>query len=197
MYTLSIGIKSSHPAKSTAASTAGGCWPTEAKQTRRSVQLQSLPLIWRGKGSCETRSYLRHQMKGAIQQWRQRPPCRHCSEFPPKVLLHGQRQPVSCQVKRFEGKMALLQPGPDAASPEVSGSLSTDVSGLWTAPLGFRGPSSPSAAVSQMQADAGQAEQRITTPSLEGQRVGTRRAQQEREGAAERQLGFLAVALLC
>lgn len=54
LYTLSIGIKSSHPAKSTAASTAGGCWPTETKQTRWSVQLQPLPLIWRGKGSCET-----------------------------------------------------------------------------------------------------------------------------------------------
>lgn len=53
LYTLSIGIKSSHTAKSTAASTAGGCWPTETKQARWSVQLQPLPLIWRGKGSCE------------------------------------------------------------------------------------------------------------------------------------------------
>lgn len=37
LYTLSTGIKSFHPAKSTAASTAGGCWPTETKQTCRSA----------------------------------------------------------------------------------------------------------------------------------------------------------------
>ena len=139
MYTLSIGIKSSHPAKSTAASTAGGCWPTETKQTCRPVQLQSLPLIWKGKGSCEPRSDLRHQMKGVIQPRHRRPPGRHWSKSP-EVLMCGQRRPMHLSSRSFEGKMAVLQPGPGAASPEVSGSLSTDVSGLWMAPLGFPGP---------------------------------------------------------
>lgn len=143
MYTLSMGIKSSHPAKSTAASTAGGCWPTETKQTRRAVQLQSLPLIWRGKGSCETLSYLRHQMKGVIQQRYQSSPCRQrSSTFFPRSLHVPPVPAYELPSESLEGT-ALLQPGSDKTFPEISGSLSTDISGFWMGPLGCCGRTAP------------------------------------------------------
>lgn len=93
--------------------------------------------------------------------------------------------------KSFRGKMALLQTGLDAASPEGSGSISTHFTGFWIAPMVFQ----IGADLSQVQGEAGQAARRLTTAGLEGQRVGRRRGQPEKEWTAERQLDFLAVAL--
>lgn len=148
MYTLSIGIKSSHPAKSTAASTAGGCWPTETKQTRWSVQLQSLPLLWRGKGSCETRSYLKHQMKGVFQQWRQRSPCRHRNKSQ-KVLMGGQCCPMNCQVKVLKGRWLCFSLG---LMQHPLNKWKTFHLGQWylDGPTGVSWPERPSPALSQM-----------------------------------------------
>lgn len=57
-------------------------------------------------------------------------------------------------------------------------------------PAGDSWPKSIDADLSQVQEEAGQAAQRLTTADLEGQRVGKRKGQPERE----RQLDFLDVA---
>lgn len=62
-------------------------------------------------------------------------------------------------------------------------------------PTGAYWPESIGADLSQVQGEAGQAAQRLTTAGLQGQRVRKRRGQLEREWTAERQLDFLAVAL--
>lgn len=61
-------------------------------------------------------------------------------------------------------------------------------------PAGVSWPKSIGADLSQVQEEAGQAAQRLTTADLEGQRVGKRKGQPEREWTAERQLDFLDVA---
>lgn len=192
LYTLSMGIKSSHPAKSTAASTAGGCWPTETKQTRRAVQLQSLPLIWRGKGSCETLSYLRHQMKGVIQQRHQSSPCRQRSStfFP--------RSSYATSASLWATKWKFGRDCSASARVWQNFPWSQWEPFHWhqwvlDGPSRVLWPDSPSAAVSQMQGEVHQAAQVSTTACL--QQRG--RGQQEREGAAGRQLDLSAVRFLC